>query len=156
ARVELFHERHQQAAAQAALDNCPSGPRGVEWYLLRQRVDERPQRDLGNLAWPVSSLAWSADGRLLAASAGDNGFDVGRRQRGEVRAWLVAGRGGLLPEFPAQSSLPVRQVAFHPEGHFLAWATADGLIAWDLNQGKAAQSTRLNFNQRCGFFCCTP
>jgi WD40 repeat protein len=156
ARAELFHERHQQAAAQAVLDNCPSGPRGVEWYLLRQRVDERPQRDLPKLSWPVTSLAWSADGKFLAASAGDNGVDgLGRPQRGEVCVWAAA-RGTPLLNIPVKSSVPVRQVAFHPEGKFLAWATADGLTAWDLNQGKAAESTRLDFNQRCGYFCWTP
>jgi RNA polymerase sigma factor (sigma-70 family) len=83
---------------------------------------------------PVHILAFSPDGRVLAASEGNvvrlweigTGKEVFRRER-----------HGELPGVPAQAA--VTSVAFLPDGRRLATGLGDGtVLVWDLAAGAAA------------------
>jgi serine/threonine protein kinase len=136
ARAELFLERRDLQGAASRLDAIPGSRRSLEWFLVRGRLAGGQRRELGQLGWPVTSLAWSPDSRHLAASAGDSNNFGGFGVRGEVRAWSVADAkewpqlsGQFKP--PVQVVQPVHQVAFSPDGERLYWLNADGLVAWD-------------------------
>ncbi|KIJ36370.1 hypothetical protein M422DRAFT_140473, partial [Sphaerobolus stellatus SS14] len=74
---------------------------------------------------PISSLAFSPTGNLLASSSWDK----------TVRVWTVFGRSRAVEPFSLNSD--VLALAFRPDGHELAASTLDGQIAfWDVNDGK--------------------
>lgn len=74
---------------------------------------------------PVLNVAYSADGKVLAASHRGNGSDGGRVQLWDVSAPTRPVEAG---RFTLRSS-PV--VAFHPRSRILAAQSADELTLWD-------------------------
>ncbi len=153
ARAETMLERRPRGDARSILDACPEKMRNAEWYILRQRADGIEPRLMGQFHGPVTSLAWSPDGQFLAASATAPLPGVQGNQ-GEVRAWQVS-NGFLVQGLREFNVPPTRQVAFHPDGKLMAWATREGLTFWDRKQPRAIPCTGPNINQQFPHFCYT-
>jgi WD40 repeat protein len=81
--------------------------------------DPATGRDLGSLPWDaaVRSVAYSADGTLLAASS----------YLGAVKVWDLS-RPGAEPTTHQLYAGPVVNLAFRPNSHDLAWCTGTGRI----------------------------
>src|SRR5262249_14464747 len=83
---------------------------------------------------PVNSLAFSPDGRGLAAGSGGYGLG-GPPQPGELRIWHLAARKEVLRI--AAHNAPVQCVAFHPNGRRIATVGRDRAARiWDSESGK--------------------
>jgi serine/threonine protein kinase len=154
ARADALQLRSKGNLAHRVLDACHPDLRNVEWYLLRWGTQGT---ELGRLDYPISSVAWSADGKNVAASAAAPDGNLGRR--GDVRAWQVANRSewpNLSGWFRSQPQvLPVRQVAFSTDGERLYWINSNRLFAWSLRAGTIDNGFNANVGQ-CSHFCCTP
>jgi len=96
---------------------------------LRSADGQQVLRTLGPHHGNVNDLAFSADGTLLAAAAGDPGI------AGEARIWNVAS-GSLVRAFIGHRDA-VYSVAISPDNHLLATGSYDQKITlWDVNTGK--------------------
>jgi hypothetical protein len=107
-----------EQTAKALLDSCPIEDRGWEWYYLDEggpsQVFQGSTLRAGDK--PIVSLAYSSDGRRLAA-----GTDVGADKKSELRVWEGAGNeAGLQDQFNG----PVEAIAFSQDGQHLAVAHA--------------------------------
>jgi WD40 repeat protein/serine/threonine protein kinase len=112
------------------LGDCPEDLRGWEWhYLMRLcRVEPTILRDKAE----VHGLAFSFDGRAIAAACGDGTVKFWSSDTGKVTGRLDAHPG------------PVFAVAYHPDGKHLATAGADQQAkVWDLTTRQAV------FAERC-------
>jgi WD40 repeat protein len=95
----------------------------AEWTTF-QAVDRRP----------VSALAFSADGAMLATT---------NYPEGPVRLWTVP-KGELRMELP-RTALGVRAVAFSPDGMLLAMALKNGTaMLWGIAEARELGSVRTN------------
>ncbi len=121
-QVALYHARvlladqywynNNPLLAEQKLDECPAELRGWEWrYLIR--LCRGNVHTLRGHTSPVSSLAFSADGRRLASMSGD---DI-------VRVWDT-GTGKELYASPRKRPTPMGRIkpglAFSPDGRLLA------------------------------------
>jgi WD40 repeat protein/serine/threonine protein kinase len=74
----------------------------------------------------VLSVAFSPDGQSLASGGGD-----GRDGSEELKLWDAA--AGEIIWARQGPNRGIWKLAFHPDGHFLAWKTQDGYVTvWDL------------------------
>jgi WD40 repeat protein/class 3 adenylate cyclase/tRNA A-37 threonylcarbamoyl transferase component Bud32 len=105
--------------ARELLDGCPPEQRGWEWGRLQYLC----HLDLATLKGhdgPVSSVAWSADDRMIATGSND----------GRVCLWS-AHSGEWIGELSGHESR-VDAIAFQPGGSWLATATSEGVVRlWD-------------------------
>lgn len=84
--------------------------RGFEWYLLSRLINGNA-RTLRGPADQVSAVAFSPDGRELAAGSWDGVVRIWNRTTGELRA-----------SFAGQAGDPIRDVSFSSDGKYLAVA----------------------------------
>jgi WD40 repeat protein len=85
----------------------------------------------GHLA-EVHGLAFSPDGRLLAAGCAD--YDAKRKTRGEIKIWDL--RTGKLRFNLRRQHDMVLSVSFSPNGRFLASGGGTTIKLWDVASGK--------------------
>jgi WD40 repeat protein/predicted Ser/Thr protein kinase len=117
---------HNLGRAQELLDECPEPLRGWEWHYLKRRQQAPPiklrigQRLSGGKGF---DLAFSSDGRFLAAPSGDKDLTIWDSATGEIR--ILQGH-----------SASVLRLAFSPRG-LLASASADKTVrVWDTTTGR--------------------
>jgi WD40 repeat protein/serine/threonine protein kinase len=102
------------ARAEQLLNECPEELREWEWHYVKRlcRAGKRPLH--GTAAAPVTCVAYSPDGRRVAAG----------RRNGVVDVWDVA--TGRLQIAVGNHTEIVRDLAFSPDSQFLASAGEDG------------------------------
>ncbi|MFD8806181.1 AAA family ATPase [Streptomyces sp. NPDC059597] len=103
--------------------------------VVRLRPTARPTSVLSTLRSPtdgVESLAYSADGRVLAVS--DTGYSTHRRRPPTVRLFDVS-----RPERPRPLAV-IHDTAFHlafaPRGRLLVGSFGDRLLLWDVSDAR--------------------
>ncbi len=131
------------------LATCAAERRNWEWRHLRWRCETRREvPTLRGFRGYVYNMAFSPDGRLLAAACGDHWYHV--EAPGCVKVWEVA-TGKELHSF--QGFGVFFAVAFSPDGKLLAAGGADkepknrmglsgGTTVWDLATGAEARTIR--------------
>jgi WD40 repeat protein/tRNA A-37 threonylcarbamoyl transferase component Bud32 len=136
-RAALELTEHNWGRAEELLDDCPEHLRDWEWHYLRRLRHVRPiELSRGGrlpLGGEGSDVAFSPDGRFLAAPAGADGADV--------NVWDMASvaRGVLTPCFTLRGHTnTVLRIAFSPDGQRLASTSMDSkVMIWVL--GAAAK-----------------
>jgi len=98
-----FHPDGQHVAADRNRTNV------VLWRV----ADGTPVWETFGTAWQIESIAFSPDGSLVAAAGGIRGLDV------KIRV-MRASNGQLLHSLTTSNSYGVRQLAFSPDGQWLA------------------------------------
>jgi cytochrome c len=95
-------------------------------YLRREDGSERLTVEVQDM--PVTSLAVSSDGELIAAAGLRGAVTVIRRDTGKTVSTLVG------------PGLPVWSLAFHPDGKSLVTGGADRMVRkWDVATGQPSQ-----------------
>lgn len=130
----------QPACAAFAPDGKSLAVASGESLALHDPATGKKMLSLTGHAWPICSLAYSPDGKLLASGAG--GFRDGK-SGGEVRIWDVA--TGKAKHNPAWwENGDVNAVAFSPDGKWVAAGGLRGLRVWDATTGKLEKEIATN------------
>jgi tRNA A-37 threonylcarbamoyl transferase component Bud32 len=160
ANLSLYADRLAQAdrellsgnrdRARHILDSCAAERRGWEWHHLRWRCDTGQEvRTLKGFPGYVYNVAFSPDGKLLAAACGDHWYHV--RAPGCVKVWEVV-TGKELHSFPGFAIFFT--VGFSPDGKRLAAGGVDkmndkdritgwgGATIWNLATGAEEMTIR--------------
>ena len=154
-RVEYYHRilladretaEENKSRARQLLDECPVNLRHWEWHYLNDRL-VRPGREYLSLTGPaqnINGIAYSPNGRLLAAAAATRKPDDPRNQ-GELLIWelptVVPAHN--LTGFPGMPG----DLAFSTDNRRLAVATGGpiGTIReWNIAQNKELPPRSLN------------
>jgi hypothetical protein len=132
--IALAHHEyltHNLVRANQLLERCRPELRHWEWDYL-DRLVHAESLVLPGLSLPVTSVAYSPDGKRIAASSGRMNWP----EPGEVKVWdALSGRE--LFTFRAQSG-PVQNLAFSPDGRRLGATCVrerSGVSVWDLQDG---------------------
>jgi WD40 repeat protein len=122
-RAALELTTNNLGRAEELLDGCPEHLRGLEWHYLRRLRHAKIELSLGG-RFPLSSegsdVAFSPDGRFLAAAAGP-----------DVRVWDMSAFAPGAPEpcFILRGHAgSVLRIAFSPDGKRLASASLDTTV----------------------------
>jgi mono/diheme cytochrome c family protein len=98
-------------------------------------ADGKQIAKLEGLANQVRGLAFSPDGKLLAAAGGNPG------QFGEIKFWSVANKQDLLAVRGHRDN--IFAIAFSPDGKLLASCSYDRMVKlWDVATGKEARNLK--------------
>jgi WD40 repeat protein/serine/threonine protein kinase len=119
-----------------------------EWHYLKRQCQRHVLSFAGHTQ-PITWLAYSPDGKMLASCSGIWNGTV----HGEVKVWDVT-TGKLLHDLRGPERT-VHRVAFHPQsGKLLAAASIDGNVwVWDLDQpARAPRRLFLNALAYCVAF----
>jgi RNA polymerase sigma factor (sigma-70 family) len=110
------------------------------WVRLRRTATGQEMKKWKGFEANRTALAFSPDGRRLAAGSGPALVGGHKQGAGVVRLWEV-GTGRPLGEL--QDAEPVASLAFAPDGKTLAVGyLPDGLANWDLTTLKSVKSAR--------------
>lgn len=129
-------------AVRAAISSLAYAPDGEllalgryrEVELINQKGSAGPTR-LPGLVNQVRALAFSADGKLLAAAGGNPA------QFGEIKIWRVSDRTELFSFRGHRDN--IFAIAFSPDGARLATCSYDKLVKlWDVASGKEISSLK--------------
>src|SRR5262249_18806609 len=128
-RARLEQHAANIADAEAILDRCEPSRRGWEWHFLKGLNHAELLNLSGHDGW-VDSVACSPDVKWIATAGGGDPFyeNYGRRAAvpGTVIIWN-ANTGAPVHTLRDHKHL-VCQVAFNPDGRFLASSSLDGTI----------------------------
>jgi hypothetical protein len=119
------------ARADHLLDSCPPGLRRWEWGALKRQAHAESR----SLAFPAepSGLAFSRDGRLLAAAGGT------LAEPGTVAVWDTHS-GRPIRSFRGHADA-INGLAFDPSGRSLATGGRDrAILIWDAQSGRKLQT----------------
>jgi WD40 repeat protein len=94
---------------------------------LRIRVNSRDEFDAGQY---VSAMAFSSNGAVLAANI----------EKGPITLWNTA-NGNKIAEIDVPLA-HIRQIAFSPDGRFLAIHGQEEILIWDMREMKAYTTLR--------------
>jgi WD40 repeat protein len=107
---------------------------------------------------PVTSVAFSPDGRVIASGSARKDKDL---QIDEIRLWdaptgtwilTIVGEGGRWRWWSPEISGGIHAVAFSPDGKTLACASADGTVKlWDAQTGALRRRVNHNGNVAVAF-----
>ncbi len=98
-------------------------------------ADGKPIAKLEGLANQVRGLAFSPDGKLLAAAGGNPG------QFGEIKLWSVTNRQELFAVRGHRDN--IFAIAFSPDGKLLASCSYDRMVKlWDVTTGKEVRNLK--------------
>lgn len=116
----------------SAAGYSPTVPGPKDSQKITFQPDARPLDGLGAGDW-VESMAFSPDGRVLAASFGNNR---------DVRVWdTVTGRVAVTLASPLPSNY---LLTFSADGRFLLAASAGSVVRWDIASGRAVISVQVD------------
>ncbi|SIO58316.1 WD40 repeat [Singulisphaera sp. GP187] len=125
-RIALAHRElaaDDLLRASELLGECPEDLRAWEWHYLKRLCREDPLilRDEAE----VNSVAFSPDGRFLAAADGDGAIKVWDSRTGQLIRTIGKAHSGYASS-----------IAYHPDGLHLASVGADDRVKiWDLTTG---------------------
>jgi len=104
----------------------------IIWTSGQPRVRVQLIRTLTGAIWRVDSVAFSPDGRLLAAGSCSRLDSNDLCAQGGVKLWEVES-GVKWPVLISQTDMWVRSVAFSPDGQLLASGDGYGIVElWDM------------------------
>jgi WD40 repeat protein/mono/diheme cytochrome c family protein len=129
------------SAVKAAISSLAFQPGGAALALGSYReivvigADGKPIAKLEGLANQVRGLAFSPDGKLLAAAGGNPG------QFGEIKLWSVSDKKEILSIRGHRDN--IFAIAFSPDGKMLASCSYDRLVKlWDVTTGKELKTLK--------------
>jgi len=146
ARARLEQQANNTRGAEAILDRCPPRLRGWEWHYLKGLSHADLLTLKGDRGW-IFAVAYSPDGRLIAAAGGGNPYWVTQGPDsvvpGDVILW-DADTGARVRTLRGHGH-SVQAVAFGPDGTRLATISPDDTLrVWDVASGRELRQFRRN------------
>jgi len=130
---QLLGSAWQQVERQASLRNFLGNGTIRLWNVTTGELVRTLQQEVDRKNDELASVAFSPDGRLVAASSSVIGPS-------SIYVWELR-TGTLLKRFPVKDS--VRQLTFTPDGTMIASACDDGLVyVWDTATGKLVRTLK--------------